>query len=74
MRCTKVALNYKKTGNMPACQILLGHSRLESTVRCFRVDIEDAFSLSEDNEIVALKDRTASKASWDRDNGWPEFR
>jgi integrase len=33
MRRTKVALIYKKTGNLRACQLLLGHSKLESTVR-----------------------------------------
>ena len=51
MRRTKVALIYKKTGNLRACQLLLGHSKLESTVRYLGVDIEDAISLSEDLEI-----------------------
>ena len=51
MRRTKVALIYKKTGNMRACQLLLGHSKLESTVRYLGVDIDDAISLSESIEI-----------------------
>jgi site-specific recombinase XerC len=46
-----VALIYKKTGNLRACQLLLGHRKLESTVRYPGVDIEDAISLSEDIEI-----------------------
>jgi site-specific recombinase XerC len=51
MRRTKVALIYKKTGNLRACQLLLGHSKLESTVRYLGVDIEDAIGLSEELEI-----------------------
>ena len=47
MRRTKVALIYKTTGNLRAVQILLGHSKLESTVRYLGVDIDDALTLSE---------------------------
>jgi site-specific recombinase XerD len=48
---TKVALTYKRTGNLRAVQILLGHTQLESTVRYLGVDAEDALTLSEATEI-----------------------
>jgi len=47
MRRTKVAQIYKKTGNLRAVQLLLGHTKVDSTVRYLGVDIEDALSLSE---------------------------
>lgn len=51
MRRTKVALIYKRTGNLRAVQILLGHTKLESTVRYLGVDAEDALTLSEGTEV-----------------------
>ncbi|MCI0755501.1 tyrosine-type recombinase/integrase [Teichococcus vastitatis] len=51
LRRTKVALIYKRTGNLRATQILLGHTKLESTVRYLGVDAEDALTLSEAIEI-----------------------
>ena len=47
LRRTKVALIYKRTGNLRAVQMLLGHTKLESTVRYLGVDAEDARTLSE---------------------------
>jgi hypothetical protein len=47
MRRTKVSLLYKKTGNLRAWQLLLGHTKLESTVRCLGVEVDDALELSE---------------------------
>lgn len=47
MRRTKVAQIYKKTGNLRAVQLLLGPTKMDSTVRYLGVDIEDAVSLSE---------------------------
>jgi site-specific recombinase XerC len=47
MRRTKVAQIYKKTGNLRAVQLLLGHTKMDSTVRYLGVDIEDALTLSE---------------------------
>jgi integrase len=46
MRRTKVSLLYKKTGHLRACQLLLGHTKLESTVRYLGVEVDDALELS----------------------------
>jgi len=51
LRRTKAALIYKQTGNPRAVQILLGHTKIESTVRYLGVDIEDALALSEGTEV-----------------------
>ena len=51
LRRTKAALIYKQTGNLRAVQILLGHTKIESTVRYLGVDIEDALALAEGTEI-----------------------
>jgi integrase len=53
LRRTKVALLYKKTGNLRACQLLLGHTKLESTVRYLGVEVDDALELSEALELSA---------------------
>lgn len=47
MRRTKVAQIYKKTGNLRAVQLLLGHTKMDSTVRYLGVDLDDALTLSE---------------------------
>jgi integrase len=51
LRRTKVALVYKRTGNLRACQLLLGHGKLESTVRYLGIEVDDALELSEQTEI-----------------------
>lgn len=51
LRRTKVAMIYKRTGNIWAVQILLGHSKLDSTVRYLGVDVEDALALSETTDL-----------------------
>lgn len=51
LRRTKVSLLYKKTGNLRACQLLLGHGKLESTVRYLGIEVEDALSMSEQVDI-----------------------
>jgi integrase len=51
MRRTKASLIYKKTGNLRAVQILLGHSKLESTVRYLGIEIDDALRISEQIDL-----------------------
>lgn len=51
LRRTKAALIYQKTKNLRAVQLLLGHSKLESTVRYLGVDVHDALEISEQTEI-----------------------
>ena len=46
LRRTKASLIYKATGNLRAIQILLGHSKIENTVRYLGVDVDDALALS----------------------------
>ncbi len=46
LRRTKAALIYRKTGNLRAVQLLLGHTKLESTVRYLGVDVDDALEIS----------------------------
>ncbi len=51
LRRTKVALIYKRTGNLRACQLLLGHSKLESTVRYLGIEVDGALLLSEQTDL-----------------------
>ena len=51
LRRTKASMIYKQTGNLRAVQILLGHSKIESTVRYLGVDVEDALELAEATEV-----------------------
>ena len=47
LRRTKAALIYRKTGNLRAVQLLLGHRKVDSTVRYLGVELEDALSIAE---------------------------
>ncbi len=51
MRRTKVALIYRRTKNLRAVQLLLGHTKLESTVRYLGIDVDDALELAENTEV-----------------------
>ena len=51
MRRTKVSLIYRRTKNIRAIQLLLGHKNLESTVRYLGVDVDDALDLAERTEV-----------------------
>jgi integrase len=51
LRRTKVAQIYKKTGNLRAVQLLLGHTKMDSTVRYLGVELDDALAISESVEI-----------------------
>lgn len=51
MRRTKAALIYRKTGNLRAVQLLLGHTKLESTVRYLGVEVDDALAISEQVDL-----------------------
>jgi len=51
MRRTKVSLIYQKTKNIRVVQLLLGHSKLESTIRYLGVEVDDALEVSEHMEV-----------------------
>jgi integrase len=51
MRRTKATLIYRKTGNLRAVQLLLGHTKIDSTVRYLGVEVEDALELAESIEL-----------------------
>jgi site-specific recombinase XerC len=51
MRRSKASMIYKKTKNLRAGQILLGHTKLESTVRYLGIEIDDALDLAEQLDI-----------------------
>jgi len=51
MRRTKPTLIYRRTKNLRAVQLLLGHSKLESTVRYLGIDVDDALEIAEQTEV-----------------------
>jgi len=51
MRRTKATLIYRRTKNLRAVQLLLGHSKLESTVRYLGIEVDDALELAEQTEV-----------------------
>jgi integrase len=51
MRRTKASLIYRRTKNLRAVQLLLGHAKLESTVRYLGIEVDDALEMAEQTEI-----------------------
>ena len=51
MRRTKAALIYRKTKNIRAIQLLLGHTKLESTIRYLGIEVDDALQIAERTEV-----------------------
>ena len=51
LRRTKATLIYRRTGNLRAVRLLLGHSRVESTVRYLGIEVDDALAIAEHVDI-----------------------
>ena len=51
MRRTKTLLIYRRTKNLRAVQLLLGHTKLESTVRYLGIEVDDALEMTEQTEV-----------------------
>ena len=51
MRRTKASLIYKRTKNLRVVQLLLGHTKLESTVRYLGIEVDDALEVAERTEV-----------------------
>jgi integrase len=51
MRRTKASLIYRRTKNLRVVQLLLGHTKLESTVRYLGIEVDDALEISEQTEV-----------------------
>ena len=51
LRRTKATLIYRRTKNLRAVQLLLGHSKLDSTVKYLGIDIDDALEISEKIDV-----------------------
>ena len=51
LRRTKATLIYRRTGNLRAVQLLLGHTKIESTVRYLGVEVDDALAISEQVDV-----------------------
>jgi integrase len=51
LRRTKATLIYRRTGNLRAVQLLLGHTRIESTVRYLGIEVDDALAIAEQVEV-----------------------
>ena len=55
LRRTKATLIYKITGNLRAVQLLLGHTKVESTVRYLGIEIDDALAVAEQIDVWKVR-------------------
>jgi integrase len=51
LRRTKAILIYRRTGNLRAVQLLLGHTKIESTVRYLGIEVDDALAIAEQVDV-----------------------
>ena len=51
LRRTKASLIYRRTGNLRAVQLLLGHTKIESTVRYLGIEVDDALAIAEQVDV-----------------------
>jgi integrase len=51
LRRTKATLIYRRTGNLRAVQLLLGHRKIESTVRYLGIEVDDALAIAEQIDV-----------------------
>jgi integrase len=51
LRRTKATLIYRRTGNLRAVQLLLGHTKIESTVRYLGIEVDDALTFAEQVDV-----------------------
>jgi integrase len=51
LRRTKATIIYRRTGNLRAVQLLLGHTKIESTARCLGIEVDDALAIAEQVDV-----------------------
>ena len=66
LRRTKATLIYRRTGNLRAIQLLLGHTKIESTVRYLGIEVDDALTIAEQVDVSSTRaERTCSaRPAW----------
>lgn len=62
LRRTKATLIYRRTGNLRAVQLLLGHTKIESTVRYLGIEIDDAIEIAEKVDIWSTRAELSNSA------------
>ncbi len=58
LRRTKATLIYRRTGNLRAVQLLLGHTKIESTARYLGIEVDDALAIAEQVDVLNCAGRT----------------